>query len=103
METAFAWAGVVLLFFICLFIAFLLGESFLNKLERMHSRLTADAIENGRKNLGQYIRNESYWFSESDEAFTLMQVLGEHIQNSPSGLYQVDRVRDDWRSKLGKG
>lgn len=56
------------------------------------------AKEKAAKHIGQSLLNDSYWFSESKPAFTLMNMIG--IELNHTGSINVSELRDAWRKAI---
>lgn len=56
------------------------------------------AKEKAAKQIGQNLLNESYWFSESKEAFTALNMIG--IEMTHTGSFNVSEIRDAWRKSV---
>ena len=52
------------------------------------------------RRVGQDLRNQSYWFSESDEAYLALKTAGEFLLEY--GRFDASSVRDKWRKLVDK-
>lgn len=66
--------------------------------EKKQQKLMIAAREKASKHIGQMLQNESYWFSESKEAFTLLNMIG--IAMTHTGSFSVSEIRDAWRRSI---
>jgi hypothetical protein len=55
-------------------------------------------IAKARHELGRDIQSCAHWFSESDEAWIAIKVLGERLTQGYAT--DVDRWREEWRERL---
>lgn len=63
-------------------------------IERFERHVTATT----RHELGRDIASCAHWFSESDEAWIAIKVLGEHLTKGYAT--DVDRWRKEWHERL---
>lgn len=98
MNTVFMVIGAIT----CLAIsAALLAYAYGVVLEKMAEKETARfyvAKEKAAKEIGQSLRNASWWFSESDESMKVLDLVGESLVQY--GVFSEDKVRDRWRAEV---
>lgn len=61
-------------------------------------RFERSTIATTRHELGRDIQSCAHWFSESDEAWIAVKVLGERLTQGYAT--DVDRWREEWRERL---
>lgn len=68
---------------------------------RAQERFEWAVIAKARNELGRDIQSCSHWFSESDEAWIAVKVLGERLTNGLAT--DISEWREEWRRRLAQG
>ena len=67
--------------------------------EHWEQRRFYRAKEKAVREIGQMLSADSYWFSESKEAFTLLNMVGIEMSHTGSTI-NVSLIRDAWRKSV---
>ena len=52
--------------------------------------------------IGECLKREKYWYSESKEAMELLEVIGDAYMTTSSTYVSMNPLRDRWRAKLNE-
>lgn len=74
----------------------------IEKIESLYSNWKYEHSIRTIHEIGQQIKRESYWYSESKEAMYLLEVLGDAYMKADSIYVSMSPLRDSWRSKLNE-
>ena len=69
-----------------------------DRYRRVQERFEWAIISKARNELGRDIQSSSHWFSESDEAWIAVKVLGERLTQGLAT--DVSEWREEWRRRL---
>jgi len=72
----------------------------LDAAERKREQRDRRAVDAGMRKLARLMGQQSYWFSESTEAQTVISVISAYVLMHD--CFDVDQIRDKWREKTGK-
>jgi len=91
LELAMKWAGVVFTFAVSAAILMMIWCYISDRLEKVKDKRRWRALDLAKRELGQRLIQDSYWFSHNKEAFKVLYLLGKEL--CQNGGYDINAFR----------